>query len=128
VNVTEQERWGSIGQLAAEDETIAQAGQHDRRATRLAQTMSPLLILLLAHQRYGGFAVAGAAAAAYGLCTSLSGPLIARPALSAPGSAVTRALRNVTWGWQAASGQADERSSGRVCAWGKRPTAHVRLA
>lgn len=28
----EQERWGSIGQLAAEYETIAQAGQHDRWA------------------------------------------------------------------------------------------------
>ncbi|WP_330440615.1 MFS transporter [Micromonospora sp. NBC_00821] len=45
---------------------------------RLAQTMSPLLILLLANQRYGGFAIAGAAAATYGLCASLSGPLIAR--------------------------------------------------
>ncbi len=31
----EQERWGSIGQLAAEYETIAQAGQHDRWATLL---------------------------------------------------------------------------------------------
>ncbi|WP_435061080.1 MobF family relaxase [Amycolatopsis thermoflava] len=33
---TEQERWGSIAQLAAEYETIAQAAQHDRWATLLA--------------------------------------------------------------------------------------------
>ncbi|WP_050591901.1 MFS transporter [Salinispora fenicalii] len=45
---------------------------------RLTQTMAPLLILLLANQRHGGFAIAGAAAATYGLCASLSGPLIAR--------------------------------------------------
>ncbi|WP_270618479.1 MobF family relaxase [Micrococcus luteus] len=31
----EQERWGAIAQLAAEYETIAQAGQHDRWATLL---------------------------------------------------------------------------------------------
>jgi len=31
----EQDRWGSIGQLAAEYETIAQAGQHDRWASLL---------------------------------------------------------------------------------------------
>lgn len=31
----EQERWSSVGQLAAEYETIAQAGQHDRWATLL---------------------------------------------------------------------------------------------
>ncbi|WP_454132169.1 C-terminal helicase domain-containing protein [Microbacterium lacticum] len=31
----EQDRWGSIGQLAAEYETIAQAGQHDRWAALL---------------------------------------------------------------------------------------------
>ena len=31
----EQERWGSIGQLAAEYDTIAQAGQHDRWASLL---------------------------------------------------------------------------------------------
>lgn len=33
--IVEQERWGSIGQLAAEYETIAQAGQHDRWASLL---------------------------------------------------------------------------------------------
>ncbi|WP_167131877.1 MobF family relaxase [Paramicrobacterium chengjingii] len=33
---TEQERWGSITQLAAEYETIAQTAQHDRWATLLA--------------------------------------------------------------------------------------------
>ena len=33
----EQEQWGSIAQLAAEYETIAQAGQHDRWATLLTR-------------------------------------------------------------------------------------------
>lgn len=45
---------------------------------RLGQTMSPLAILLLSHQRDEGFAVAGAAAAVYGVAGSLSGPPIAR--------------------------------------------------
>jgi MFS family permease len=45
---------------------------------RLAQTMSPLVILLLLNDRYGGFAVAGAASAAYGLCGSVTGPFTAR--------------------------------------------------
>ncbi|WP_156198659.1 MobF family relaxase [Actinotalea caeni] len=35
---TEQEMWGSVGQLAAEYETIAQAAQHDRFATLIRES------------------------------------------------------------------------------------------
>jgi conjugative relaxase-like TrwC/TraI family protein len=39
---TEQEAWGSVGQLAAEYETIAQAAQHDRFATLIRESgLSP---------------------------------------------------------------------------------------
>jgi predicted MFS family arabinose efflux permease len=45
---------------------------------RLAQTMVPLTLLLLFRQRPGGFALAGAAVAVYGLASAAGGPVVAR--------------------------------------------------
>jgi len=46
----------------------------------LGQTMMPLALLLLFHQRVGGFALAGIAVAVYGVTFAAAGPVIARMA------------------------------------------------
>ena len=45
---------------------------------RLGQTMMPLALLLLFHQHSGGFALAGAAVAVYGITWAAAGPVVAR--------------------------------------------------
>ena len=55
----EQERWGPIGQLAAEYEAIAQAGQHDRWATLLeiAGLTEGQVDLVLGSEAYGALSI-----------------------------------------------------------------------